>query len=184
MRTSAFNLLNLFFILILSTTHSFADGWEIDEMDKYVVLSKHGEVIHGDKLRFGLERSNCEDIHPFFSFLTTKGKGDIFQLERQKLPITLNEAELTAYVVLIKSFANNYGHWVIFSLGKYDLKKYSNLLHNYYLESEKYEITLRNGLNFEVKDYFDILKNNWKLENFNKNILKAYDICKNISSKS
>ena len=35
-------------------------------------------------------------------------------------------------------------------------------------ENDKYEISLTNGLHFEVNKYFDITKNKWNLENFSE----------------
>ena len=44
-------------------------------------------------------------------------------------------------------------------------------------ENEAYEISLSNGLNFEVTKYFDITKNKWILDNFSEKFDETYKRC-------
>ena len=62
-------------------------------------------------------------------------------------------------------------------LGTYETKKYVKLLKGFLEENEAYEISLSNGLNFEVKKYFDITKNRWILDNFSEKFDETYKRC-------
>ena len=57
-------------------------------------------------------------------------------------------------------------------------KKYSKLLSGFLKENNRYEIALKDGLNYKVENYFDIYRNNWKLDNFPDKISETYERCK------
>ena len=43
--------LSLFFLVFAYQTQAAEEGWSVEEFSDFVVTAKHGEVIHGDKLR-------------------------------------------------------------------------------------------------------------------------------------
>ena len=183
MRVSLFILLHVVAMIILLVVHPHAraddDGWAISESDKdYIYLSKNGEFIYGDRLVFSMEYVNCNKIYHLFTFLTTKGNNNIYQFKNKRIPITLNDHEFSAEVIHIEKILDDRAHWVVFKLGNYDTEKYAKLLIGFLEENERYEIELSNGLNFEVKKYFDITRNNWKLDNFSKKFAETYKRCK------
>ena len=187
MRFLLVNSLKIIFIFFLVITTSIAkeeDGWILEDRDEYIMLSKNGEIIHGDKLRFAMYFDNCEKVHHLFSFLTTKNKSDIYQIEKRKLPITLNNTALTADVIYVGSVLNNQAHWVMFELGRYETREYLTLLSGFIQENEQFEIVLADGLNFEAEEYFDITRNNWILKDFNSKFSEAYTLCKEKSTHS
>ena len=52
-------------------------------------------------------------------------------------------------------------------------------------KNNKFEIRIIDGLNFNAKQYFDILSNNWDLNEYPNEIKKAYLMCKDLAlSKS
>ncbi len=168
-------------ILLIVHPHARAeeDGWAIEQHSKnYIYLSKNGEIIHGDRLIFAMGYENCDELHHMFSFLTTRAPNDIHQFENRNLPILLNGTKLTAKVILIQPVLNNMAHWVMFKLGDYETQKYAKLLSGFIEENEKYEITLSDGFNFEVKKYFDITQNIWILNNFSEKFSETYKRCK------
>ena len=135
MRLFLFVFLHVLVFLFLLVTHPEAseDGWEIDEWNEYLVLSKNGEVVHGDKMRFALNYNNCESVSTMFTFMTTRAPKDIYQFEKKRLPIKINNVPITAEVLLVRPFYKNFGYLVAFTLGTFDLKKYSNNLSVLYL---------------------------------------------------
>ena len=182
MRLSLFFFLHLVVFIILLIVHPHAranDGWTIADGDKnYIYLTKNGEYLYGDRLIFSLNYKNCNKIYQLFTFLTTKGDSNIYQFENKKIPITLNDTEFHAEVIHIEKILNHKAHWVVFELGRYETQRYVKLLNGFIAENDKYEISLKNGLHFEVKKYFDITKNKWNLANFSENFSEFYKRCK------
>ena len=73
------------------------------------------------------------------------------------------------------------GYQVWFNLGEYPIKQFTYALNEFYQVHKKYEIEIVDGLNFEAKKYFDIPKNNWKLENLVNSMLDVNKKCKELS---
>ena len=183
MRVRLFLLVVLHALVIsfLSITHPQAeeDGWDIEEHSKeYIYLTKKGEVVHGDKLIFSMKYKDCDTIIHLFTVLTTRAPDDIIQFANQRVPIDLNGNDLTAKVIYIQPVLKNKANWLVFELGEYETIKYSKLLSRFLKENKGYEITLKDGINYKVESYFDIYKNNWKLNNFSEKISETYKRCK------
>ena len=183
MRLSLFLFLHVIVFIILLIVHPHVraedDGWAIEEHSKeYIYLTKRGEVVHGDKLIFSMEYKDCDTIFHLFTVLTTRAPEDIIQFENQKVPIDLNGNDLTAKVIYIQPVLKNKANWLVFELGEYETIKYSNLLSGFLKKNDGYEITLKDGINYKVENYFDIYRNNWKLNNFSEKISETYKRCK------
>lgn len=183
MRLSLFIFLHVIVLIILLIVHPHVraedDGWAIEEHSKeYIYLTKRGEVVHGDKLIFSMEYKDCDTIFHLFTVLTTRAPEDIIQFENQKVPIDLNGNDLTAKVIYIQPVLKNKANWLVFELGEFETIKYSNLLSEFLKKNEGYEITLKDGINYKVENYFDIYRNNWKLNNFSEKISETYKRCK------
>ena len=61
-----------------------------------------------------------------------------------------------------------------FSLDYSNLNEYSVELMKNFKKNNKFEIRIIDGLNFNAKQYFDILSNNWDLNEYPNEIKKAY----------
>ena len=181
MRLSLFFFLHLVALVILLIVHPHAradDGWTIDQTSKeYIYLSKNGEFLYGDKLVFSMSYKDCNTIHQLFTVLTTKNINDISHLKNKRIPISLNNNELSAELIYIQPILDDRAYWIVFELGTYETQKYVKLLKGFLEENEAYEISLSNGLNFEVKKYFDITKNKWILDNFSEKFDETYKRC-------
>jgi len=183
MRLSLFFFLHLVAFIILLIVHPHAraqdDGWSIVEKDTdFIYLTKNGEFIYGDRLIFSMSYKDCDTIYHLFTFLTTKAKSNIRQLENQKIPITLNNHDLSAEVVHIQTILNDRAFWVVFKLGNYETKKYIKLLKGFVQENDRYEITLADGINFQVEKHFDITRNSWLLDKLPEKFDETYRRCK------
>ena len=62
--------LSLFFIVFAYQAQAEEKGWSVEEFSDFVVTAKHGEVIHGDKLRFFIKKNDCSRMGILFSFST------------------------------------------------------------------------------------------------------------------
>ena len=51
--------LSLFFLIFAYQAQAEEEGWSVEEFSDFVVTAKHGEVIHGDKLRFFIKKNDC-----------------------------------------------------------------------------------------------------------------------------
>ena len=188
MRLSLFFFLHLvaFVILLIVHPHAKAAGeWLVEDIGSHVITSVSGEVIHGDKLKFILNKKNCDEVGVFFTFMTTKAPDTIKSLEGTKIPIQINDLPTTgaAEVWIVEPFLK-FGHLVLMSAPvPKNLKKFSNALMVIYSRENKFAIKLLNEDGFNPNNYFDLIENNWALDKFPEHIGKAYEICNGKPSK-
>ena len=88
--------------LLPSFSYAIEDEWNIHDFGSYVVASVPGEVVHGDKMRFVLEKSNCNKIGIMFSFLTYKSS-ETPELQGRKVPIRINGSDTLNICLLYTS---------------------------------------------------------------------------------
>ena len=173
----------VFLILILLSNVYAEEEWTIDKFKSLSFARVSGEVVHGDNLNFFIgSAENCEMVYNNFTFVTYQNPGDIYQLEGKNIPIKINGEDLTAKVQSVSPFL--IGFRVSFSLGTYPLKEYIYHLNNFYIEENKYEIEIVDGIDFKAAKYFDITANNWKLDKLVPSILEARKLCEDIKKIS
>ena len=166
--------------------NSHKKKWDLKSYKTYVVSSVPGEVIYGDKFRFLIEKKRgCNTVAPLFTFMTTMPNKTIYEIEGRNIPVKINNKKLTAKVEYIRPVFEKWGYWVFFSLDYSNLNEYSVELMKNFKKNNKFEIRIIDGLNFNAKQYFDILSNNWDLNEYPNEIKKAYLMCKDLAlSKS
>ena len=186
-RLSLFFFLHLVALVILLIVHPHAKAageWLVEDAGSHVVTSVSGEVIHGDKLKFILNKKNCDEVGVFFTFMTTKAHDSIKSLEGTIIPIQINDLPAIGEVEvwIVKPFLK-FGHLVLMSApGPKNLEKFSNALMLIYSSQNKFEIKLLNENGFNPNKYFDLTENNWILDKYPENIDKAHKICTGKSS--
>ena len=172
----------LFLVLFAYQAQANDEEWTIDKYKSLSYARVSGEVIHGDNLNFFIgSHENCEMVYNSFTFVTYENPGDIYQLEGKNIPIKINGEDLTAKVQSVSPFLS-LGFRVSFSLGTYPLKEYIYHLNNFYIEENKYEIEIVDGIDFKATKYFDITANNWKLDKLVSSVLEAKKLCKTIDN--
>ena len=85
--------LHLFLFLLIFSHQAQAAGedeWYVEEFDTYIVTAVNGEISHGDKLRFFINKGDCTRMGILFSFSTMKNDRNIQDLQNKKLPIKIN----------------------------------------------------------------------------------------------
>ena len=75
-------------------------------------------------------------------------------MSNKNIPIKINEEEVTAYVDHIQPFLM--GYRVLLSLGSFPIKEYIYKLNNFYIEEQRFEIEIIDGIDFKASKYFDI----------------------------
>ena len=95
--------LSLFFIVFAYQAQA-EEGWSVEEFNDFVVTAKHGEVIHGDKLRFFIKKNDCSRMGILFSFSTSVENKNIKNLQDAKIPIEINGRRIdgAAEVILVQ----------------------------------------------------------------------------------
>ena len=175
---------HLFLFLVLFAYHAQAEEdemWTIHKYESLIFVRVYGEVIHGDSLNFFI-RSNdsCENVWHNFTFYTYEQPGDIKQLLNKHIPIKINEEEVTAYVDHIQPFLM--GYRLLLSLGSFPIKEYIYKLNNFYIEEQRFEIEIIDGIDFKASKYFDISINRWNLDKLVPSVLEAHRRCKQIKN--
>ena len=87
--------LSLFFIVFAYHAQAEEEGWTVDEFSDFIVTAKHGEVIHGDKLRFFIKKNDCSKMGILFSFSTSIENENIKKLQDAR-SMKLTDEELMA----------------------------------------------------------------------------------------
>ena len=75
--------LSLFFLVFAYQAQAEEEGWSVEVFSDFVVTAKHGEVIHGDKLRFFIKKNDCSRMGILFTFSTMKNNQNLNNLQNQ-----------------------------------------------------------------------------------------------------
>ena len=112
-------------------------------------------------------------------FLPEKNTSYIKKLNNSIITTKINEEEVTAYVDHIQPFLM--GYRVLLSLGSFPIKEYIYKLNNFYIEEQRFEIEIIDGIDFKASKYFDISINRWNLDKLVPSVLEAHKQCKEIN---
>ena len=172
----------LFFIVFAYQAQAQAEeeGWTIDEFSDFIVTAKHGEVIHGDKLRFFIKKNDCSRMGILFSFSTSIENQNINKLQDARIPIEINGRKIdgAAEVILVQPLFRSMNLVMMQAPGLKNIGSMISSMMAWYESENYFGIKLINGPDFNPKDYFDILRNNWKLDGLPKKIAEAQSICR------
>ena len=158
---------HLFLFLVLFAYHVQADEdqWYVEEFDTFVVTAKNGEVTHGDKLRFFMNKGDCSRMGILFSFTTMKNHKNIQSLQDKTLPIKINghQVDDAAKVILVQNLFRDMNIVMMQAPGLKSVKDMINAMMAWYEDKNFFGIELVSEPGFDPQDYFDITDNNWKL---------------------
>ena len=183
MRFSLFFFLNVIVILILliAQPHASADDeWYIEDFGGFIVTAVPGEVVHGDKLRFVINKKNCNKLSIMFSFLSYKNPKRLPSLQGRQVPFRINGSKtlLSADILLVKPAFGNFSYFVMFSTPEfYLIDEMSAAIMKAYRSKNKFSIELEKVEKFNPEDYFDIYYNNWILDKYPEKISEARGMC-------
>ena len=170
----------LFFIVFAYQAQAEDEGWTIDEFSDFVVTAKHGEVIHGDKLRFFIKKNDCSRMGILFSFSTSIENQNINKLQDARIPIEINGRRINgaAEVILVQPLFRSMNLVMMQAPGLKHIGSMISSIMAWYDSENYFGIELVSGPNFNPDEYFDILRNNWKLEGLPQKIAEAQSICR------
>ena len=149
--------------------------WEVTEYDSYIKVAINGNYQHGSKLSFYLIGDYCESTESSFTMYTIANKEDVFDLNGKEFFVLANGQKMIAKINGIQDFA--LGHLISFSFGVHDIDytlKYFNQFRNFEIKvlDSKSDSEL-----FKGDEYFDINHNNWSMDNLNKSLNEAQELC-------
>ncbi len=172
---------HLFLFLVLFAYHAQAeeDLWYVEEFDTFVVTAKNGEVTHGDKLRFFMNKGDCSRMGILFSFTTMKNHKNIQSLQDKTLPIKINghQVDDAAKVILVQNLFRDMNIVMMQAPGLKSVKDMISAMMAWYEDKNFFGIELVSKPDFNPQDYFDITNNNWKLDNLPEKITQAQRLC-------
>ena len=171
--------LSLFFLVFAYQAQAEEEGWSIEEFSDFVVTAKHGEVIHGDKLRFFIKKNDCSRMGILFSFSTSIKNKNIKKLQDSRIPIEINGRRIdgAAEVILVQPLFKSMNLVMMQAPGLKHIGSMISSMMAWYESENYFGIKLVNGPDFNPNDYFDILRNNWKLDGLPQKIAEAQSLC-------
>ncbi len=174
--------LHLFLFLLIFSYQAQAadeDEWYVEEFDTYIVTAVNGEISHGDKLRFFINKGDCTRMGILFSFSTMKNDKNIQDLQNKKLPIKINGHTIHdgAEVILVQPLFGTMNTVMMQAPGLKSIKDMTSSIMSWYNQDNFFGIQLVSKQGFNPEDYFDITDNNWKLDKLPEKITKAQSIC-------
>ena len=179
---------HLFLFLVLFAYHAQAeeDLWYVEEFDTFVVTAKNGEVTHGDKLRFFMNKGDCSRMGILFSFTTMKNHKNIQSLQDKTLPIKINghQVDDAAKVILVQNLFRDMNIVMMQAPGLKSVKDMIGAMMAWYEDKNFFGIELVSKPGFDPSDYFDIIDNNWKLDDLPEKITEAQGLCLEPDEKS
>ena len=171
--------LSLFFIVFAYHAQAEEEGWSVEEFSDFVVTAKHGEVIHGDKLRFFIKKNDCSRMGILFSFSTSIENENIQALQNSRIPIEINGRRIdgAAEVILVQPLFRSMNLVMMQAPGLKHIGSMISSMMAWYESENYFGIKLVSGPDFNPNDYFDILRNNWKLDGLPQKIAEAQSLC-------
>tara|TARA_Y100000768_G_scaffold20558_1_gene14052 strand:- start:353 stop:928 length:576 start_codon:yes stop_codon:yes gene_type:complete len=171
--------LSLFFIVFAYQAQAEEEGWSVKEFSDFVITAKHGEVIHGDKLRFYIKKNDCSRMGILFSFSTSIENKNINSLQDVRIPIEINGRRIdgAAEVILVQPLFKSMNLVMMQAPGLKHISSMISSMMSWYESENYFGIKLVSGPDFNPNDYFDILRNNWKLDGLPKKIAEAQSLC-------
>ena len=171
--------LSLFFLVFAYQAQAEEEGWSVEEFSDFVVTAKHGEVIHGDKLRFFIKKNDCSRMGILISFSTSIENENIKSLQDSRIPIEINGRRIdgAAEVILVQPLFKSMNLVMMQAPGLKHIGSMISSIMAWYESENYFGIKLVSGPDFNPNDYFDILRNNWKLDGLPQKITEAQSLC-------
>ena len=87
-------ILTLAILLIFNSQVKAVENWEIERIlnNKFISVSTHGTVTHGDKYRLLIStKGKCDVVEDTFTFYTMADHPEILNIVKKKLDLRLSE---------------------------------------------------------------------------------------------
>tara|TARA_B100002003_G_scaffold194838_1_gene184538 strand:+ start:102 stop:647 length:546 start_codon:yes stop_codon:yes gene_type:complete len=174
-------LIFLIIFLIINTSVKAVENWEIEMIldNKFISVSTHGTITHGDKYRllFNL-KGDCSSVEETFTFYTMANHPKILKIKNKKIAYKYNGKNKLSNITSSSKFLG--GHIVFISSGLHNVEDLIGLLEN----RDNLEVNLvgvidniKKKTGWSSEKMFDINFNSWSLNNFSKSLKKGQSMC-------
>ena len=174
-------ILILIVFLIFNSSVEAVENWEIEMIlnNKFISVSTHGTITHGDKYRllFNL-KGDCSSVEETFTFYTMANHPKILKIKNKKIAYKYNGKNKLSNITSSSKFLA--GHIVLISSGLHKLEDLIGLLENH----DNLEVNLVGVIDdiekktgWSSEKMFDINFNSWSLKNFSKSLKKGQSMC-------
>ena len=169
----------LFLLIIAYQAQANEDDWNVVTSDEFIVTTKPGEVIWGDKLSLVIRKNDCTRMNIVFSFSTKKENENIKNLQNKLIPIKINghQEDLEVEVIMVQPMFGYMNLVLMQAPGLKNIEKMISSMMAWYNSDNFFGITLVGNQGFDPDEYFDIKDNNWKLDGLPEKITEAQSIC-------
>ena len=166
------NFIIIFCLISISFSQSsHSDDWTIEKLNNRIIVSKNGEITHGDNLRFFITKDYCDELQEVFTFYTTNNHTEINDLKGKLLTVRINQNEIKSEVMFVLPFLLGHSAW--FNMGRYKIDDHIKFFQN----TPFYEVKILNEGSFIATDYFDIPHNHWNIKDLKTNLKKGQKEC-------
>ena len=169
-----------FLLLFISSSTAFSedvkdDVWVAEDIEGVgVIASVNGRITHGDRFRIRIEETKCQQGELLFSFYTTEDNKDILNLQGKVVEIKFNNEVINAKILSPQKFLVAYS--AIFYLGFESIES----VVSYYKDKQTISAELIDSEDFKASDYFDMLENEWSLNNLESSLKEAQELCRKL----
>ena len=169
----------LFLLVIAYQAQANEDDWNVITSDEFIVTTKPGEVIWGDKLSLVIRKNDCARMNIVFSFSTKKENENIKNLQNKLIPIKINghEEDLEVEVIMVQPMFNYMNLVLMQAPGLKSIENMISSIMSWYNQDNFFGIQLIGKQGFNPEDYFDITDNNWKMDGLPEKISEAQSLC-------
>ena len=169
----------LFLLIIAYQAQANEDEWNVITSDEFIVTTKPGEIIWGDKLSLVIRKNDCTRMNIVFSFSTKKENENIKNLQNKLIPIKINghQEDLEVEVIMVQPMFGYMNLVLMQAPGLKNIEKMISSMMAWYNSDNFFGITLVGNQGFDPDEYFDIKDNNWKLDGLPEKITEAQSIC-------
>jgi len=124
-------------------------------------------------------KGKCDVVQEYFTFYTILKNPNIKSLKEAVIPIEVNGKKIYSKTLYAIPFLM--GHSVWFFNGGYNVEKHIKFYEN--IKVHRIKILSNDGSikNFKAEDYFDIIHNEWNVQNVKNVLLEAKDKCEKLS---
>ena len=185
---------NIFIIILIFSLNAFFeekdDFWQITDYEDAdrIWLTVNGQITHGDKYRISLSPKD-EFCNLAVSYMTVYTTVDDGSSKFKVLPSEYVEAEISNipfYTKIISTdefLAGNIAWFWNSSNNLNDLKQFFKGRDSFTIELKNF---VKDGklIDKDIEEYFDVLKNSWSLDNFEKALDEAYQECTKLMKSS
>ena len=157
------------------------ENWEIEKIlnNKFISVSTHGTITHGDKYRLLIStQGKCDVVEDTFTFYTMAKHPEILNIVNKKIGLEAFGNKMLADVKSSSKFLG--GHMIWITNGLYKIDDHIKFLQDKDELNVKLIMVFKNlekKTFWKAEDMFDIDFNIWNLKNVSEALKEGQKLC-------